>query len=83
MSPAEHTTAAAHAHAHAHGHAHGEGHDHAHVHAEPPRAAAERAPARLRPFPARSLLGASLPARLGVAALALVLLWTAVLWALR
>jgi len=53
------------------------------VHAEPPRAAAERAPARLRPFPARSLLGASLPARLGVAALALVLLWTAVLWALR
>ena len=38
---------------------------------------------RLRPFPARSLLGAGLFARLGLAAGALVLLWTTVLWAVR
>jgi hypothetical protein len=38
---------------------------------------------RLRSSPARSLLGAGLFARLGLAAGALVLLWTTVLWAVR
>ena len=38
---------------------------------------------RLRPSPARSLLGAGVLARLGLAAAALVLLWTTILWALR
>lgn len=66
--------------AHAHGHDHGHEHNHGHAH---PAAAPERALRRLRPFPARSLLGAGLPARLGLAALALATLWTTVLWALR
>ena len=39
--------------------------------------------ARLRPSPARSLLGAGMLARLGLAAAALVVLWTTILWALR
>ena len=38
---------------------------------------------RLRPSPARSLLGAGVFARLGLAAAALVLVWTTMLWALR
>ena len=38
---------------------------------------------RLRPSPARSLLGAGLAARLAVVTGALALLWTTVLWALR
>jgi hypothetical protein len=38
---------------------------------------------RRRSSPARSLLGAGLFARLGLAAGALVLLWTTVLWAVR
>ena len=38
---------------------------------------------RLRPSPARSLLGAGVVARLGLAAAALVVLWTTMLWALR
>ena len=39
--------------------------------------------AEARPFPARSLLGAGLGARLVLVAGALALLWTTVLWALR
>lgn len=35
-----------------------------------------------RPLPARSLLGAGLGTRLGVAAAALALLWVTILWAL-
>ena len=35
-----------------------------------------------RSFPARSLLGAGLPARLVLVAAALVLLWLTILWAL-
>lgn len=59
-------------------------HDHVHDAAQPhQRRRAAPALARLRPFPARSLLGASLPGRLGVAALALALLWITVRWALR
>jgi len=80
MSHADH--ASAHAHGHGHGHSHEHGHAHAHEHAQPTVAAA-RTLARLRPFPARSLLGAGLPTRLGLAALALAALWTTVLWALR
>ena len=38
---------------------------------------------RLRPSPARSLLGAGLAARLAVVTGALALLWTTVLWALK
>ena len=49
---------------------------HTHTHHRP-------AIARLRPSPARSLLGAGVVARLGLAAAALVLLWTTILWALR
>ena len=51
-------------------------HLHPHTHHRP-------ALARLRPSPARSLLGAGMLARLGLAAAALVLLWTTILWALR
>ncbi|MBV2263299.1 MAG: hypothetical protein KUL79_07045 [Thauera sp.] len=36
-----------------------------------------------RPYPARSLLGAGLAARLALVAGALALLWTTVLWALK
>jgi len=36
-----------------------------------------------RPFPARSLLGAGLAARLALVAGALALLWATVLWALQ
>ncbi|GAB1458645.1 hypothetical protein MASR2M50_04190 [Thauera sp.] len=39
--------------------------------------------AEARPFPARSLLGAGLGARLVLVAGALALLWTTVLWALK
>ncbi|MDX9885431.1 hypothetical protein [Thauera sp.] len=49
---------------------------HPHTHPRP-------AIARLRPSPARSLLGAGVLGRLGLAAAALVLLWTTILWALR
>ena len=49
---------------------------HTHTHHRP-------AIARLRPSPARSLLGAGMLARLGLAAAALVVLWTTILWALR
>ena len=49
---------------------------HPHTHHQP-------AIAPLRPSPARSLLGAGLLARLGLAAAALVVLWTTILWALR
>ncbi len=41
------------------------------------------ATAEARPFPARSLLGAGLGARLVLVAGALALLWTTVLWALK
>lgn len=51
---------------------------HAHTHHRPASALG-----RLRPSPARSLLGAGVFARLGLAAAALVLLWTTILWALR
>lgn len=47
-----------------------------------PGAAAAPA-AEARPFPARSLLGAGLGARLALVAGALALLWTTVLWALQ
>jgi hypothetical protein len=46
-----------------------------------PRTDADGAP--MRPFPARSLLGAGLPARLALVAGALALLWLTVSWALR
>ncbi len=49
--------------------------------ATPPRRDADGAP--MRAFPARSLLGAGLPARLALVAGALALLWATVLWALR
>jgi hypothetical protein len=39
--------------------------------------------AEARPFPARSLLGAGLGARLVLVTGALALLWTTVLWALK
>ena len=39
--------------------------------------------AEARPFPARSLLGAGLGARIVVVTGALALLWTTVLWALK
>ncbi|MBP6490716.1 MAG: hypothetical protein KA225_02735 [Thauera sp.] len=51
---------------------------HTHTHHRPASALG-----RLRPSPARSLLGAGVLARLGLAAAALVLLWTTILWALR
>lgn len=51
---------------------------HPHTHQRPASALG-----RLRPSPARSLLGAGVLARLGLAAAALVLLWTTILWALR
>lgn len=51
------------------------------AHDTPPRRDADGAP--MRAFPAHSLLGASLPARLALAAGALALLWTTVLWALH
>lgn len=51
---------------------------HPHTHQRPASALA-----RLRPSPARSLLGAGVFARLGLAAAALTLLWTTILWALR
>jgi hypothetical protein len=51
---------------------------HAHTHHRPASALG-----RLRPSPARSLLGAGVFARLGLAAVALMLLWTTILWALR
>ena len=57
-------------------HTHASGHGHSHDHPGNTRR-------RLRPFPARSLLGAGIFARLGLAAGALVLLWTTVLWAVR
>ena len=53
-------------------------HTHTHTHQRPGSALG-----RLRPSPARSLLGAGVVARLGLAAAALVLLWTTILWALR
>ena len=59
-----------------HADAHLHPHTHTHTHPRP-------AIARLRPSPARSLLGAGVLARLGLAAAALVLLWTTILWALR
>ena len=59
-----------------HADAHLHPHTHTHTHHRP-------AIARLRPSPARSLLGAGVLARLGLAAAALVLLWTTILWALR
>lgn len=46
-----------------------------------PRMDADGSP--MRPFPARSLLGAGLGARLAVVAGALAVLWTTLLWALR
>ena len=55
---------------------HADAHLHPHTHHRPPLA-------RLRPSPARSLLGAGMLARLGLAAAALVVLWTTILWALR
>ena len=63
-------------HADAHLHPHTHAHTHTHTHHRP-------AIARLRPSPARSLLGAGMLARLGLAAAALVVLWTTILWALR
>ena len=55
---------------------HADAHLHQHTHHRPGLA-------RLRPSPARSLLGAGMLARLGLAAAALVVLWTTILWALR
>ena len=61
-----------------HPHADAAVHTHTHTHQRPGSALG-----RLRPSPARSLLGAGVVARLGLAAAALVLLWTTILWALR
>ncbi len=57
-------------------------HSHGHTSAVPttPHRHAERGGER--PLPARSLLGAGLGTRLGVAAGALALLWVSILWAL-
>jgi ABC-type nickel/cobalt efflux system permease component RcnA len=62
-------------HGHDHGHTHSHSHDHTH-------ATAKRSTV-LRKFPRRSLLGAGLIARLGLAAAALGVLWVTVLWALN
>ena len=59
-------------------HPHAEAAVHAHTHKRPASALAH-----LRPSPARSLLGAGMLARLGLAAAALVVLWPTILWALR
>ncbi|HRP66635.1 MAG TPA: hypothetical protein PLF79_11195 [Thauera sp.] len=63
-------------------------HSHAHSHSHGQASAASTATHRhterggARPLPARSLLGAGLGTRLGVAAGALALLWLSILWAL-
>ena len=61
-----------------HPHADAAMHTHTHMHQRPGSGLG-----RLRTSPARSLLGAGVFARLGLAAAALVLLWTTILWALR
>jgi len=72
MNPHEHTHSGPAAAPHAHDHRHpATQRSTAHTHGQ------------RRAFPPRSLLGASLVARLGVSAGALALLWVCILWALR